>query len=202
MMNFSRISHTAYNRLPHIETQSPPSDSGLREIGKLLVEHCISKEVGISLLHRHFDLKEDEVMVHNGLRCSPSHLSEPDADSLNPSSFFLSSNGDFQAYEYESSDDEPLDEILTTAFLEDLSDVLKIHQLEDRIAISKLNQDHDRLMEHCEVEERAHVCQPMRGKIEAREATEWKFEEVGDAHVVPVAVKGCARTGEGQHKVK
>ena len=70
MLSSTRIPNSVYNTLPAIETQSPPPPNVLQDIGRLFVNHGVNKDVGIALLHRHFELDNGEVMVHDGLRCS------------------------------------------------------------------------------------------------------------------------------------
>ena len=59
-----------YNTLRAIESQSLMLIDILLDIDSLLVEHGVNKDVGISLLHRHFELDDEEFTVHDGLRCS------------------------------------------------------------------------------------------------------------------------------------
>jgi len=64
MLSSVQIPNALYNSLPTVEEQSPPSQAHLEGLGKLLVSHGVSKYLGISLLHRHFLLPDESVMVH------------------------------------------------------------------------------------------------------------------------------------------
>ena len=72
MFSSNRIQNSVYNSLRAIETQPLMLVDILFDIGHIFVNYGVNKDVGISLLHRHFELKDEEVMIHNGLRCSPA----------------------------------------------------------------------------------------------------------------------------------
>lgn len=72
MLSSTRIPNSVYNTLPAIESQPPPPENVLYDIGRLFIDHGVNKDVGIALLHKHFELDNEEVMVHDGLRCSPA----------------------------------------------------------------------------------------------------------------------------------
>ncbi|KAI9660982.1 MAG: hypothetical protein M1821_009309 [Bathelium mastoideum] len=194
MLTSSPIPNSVYNTLPAIEDQSPPSENVLRDIGHIFLNHGINEDIGISLLHKHFMLDNEEVMVHDGLRCSPA-LPGISGHNLEGSAFFLHGNK-FEAFEYEHS--EALD--LSKGFLQEMERYLLANQLQLQLAISKLDKEHPKLMEHCE-DGKTHVCEVIEAEIPLAEATEWKFEDTNGS-VVPVIVRGCGRTSSGDHKPK
>ena len=159
------ISCSGYNSLPQIEGLSPPSETVLRDIGRVFVNHRVHKEVGISLLHKHFELSDEEIMVHDGLRCSAIKRNTL-RSALAGSAFFLH-NGRFQPHEYEHA--PPL--TLNEDFLSDLARHLLQNQLQVRLGLSRLDKEHPRLMEHCE-DPKFHVCVAVEREIPVREATE------------------------------
>lgn len=201
MISSTLIPNSLYNSLPTIMQQSPPSDAHLEGLGALLVSHGVHNHLGISLLHRHYVLKDDAVMVHDGLRCSPvAPAATP--SSLGGASFFLH-DGSFQAFEYEQEDEEA---DIPSAFLEDLARYLVANGLEKNIALSKLGDpDAPLLTEYCEGE--SHVCEVAEGEMSAEEATMWKFLPLG-GFVVPKVMQTCHRTASsndgprGEHKKK
>ena len=75
MLSFMYLTVTAYNNLPVIETQTLPDEATLRGLGNLIVQFGVEHLVGIYLIHKHFDLTQDTIMVHNGLVCKPQALS-------------------------------------------------------------------------------------------------------------------------------
>lgn len=195
MLSSSRIPNSVYNALPGIDEQSPPSNEALQAVGRIFASHGVNVDVGVSLLHKHFMLDDEAVMVHDGLRCSPA-LPEASDTTLNGCSFFLR-DSEFQAFEYEKTEFPNL----SLTFLQELGEHLLNNKLEHLVALSKLDKEHPKLMEHCEEAGKMHVCELTEDEISPAEATEWKFDTQGD-FVLPVVVRGCARTGTKQHKPK
>lgn len=69
MLSSTYLTVTAYNNLPVIETQPLPDEATLRGLGNLIVQFGVEHLVGIYLIHKHFDLAQDTIMVHDGLVC-------------------------------------------------------------------------------------------------------------------------------------
>jgi hypothetical protein len=196
MISHELLSASAYNGLPEIDGLAPIADADLVGLGEIFVAHGLQHQLGASLLHRHYNLEEGEVMVHDGLRCSPQALGSHNT-TLGGSSFFLNHN-QFSAFEYDTLN--PLQ--VKGDFLEDVASYLTGHGLAHRLALSKLDQQGGRLMETQDDETRAHVCREMSDNepSTAHEVTEWRFEAGEGLEVRPVAARMCKTTSSGAHK--
>ncbi|CAD6591969.1 MAG: hypothetical protein ASARMPRED_005889 [Alectoria sarmentosa] len=90
MLSFTYLTVTAYNNLPLIETQTLPDEATLRGLGNLIVQFGVEHLVGIYLIHKHFDLTQDTIMVHNGLA-----FEYGDEEHLNLTDSFLRAFADY-----------------------------------------------------------------------------------------------------------
>jgi hypothetical protein len=55
-----------WSQLPHIQTateEGKKTEDSIRILGDIIVKHGLQNDVGIVLLHRHFDITEDEILV-------------------------------------------------------------------------------------------------------------------------------------------
>lgn len=200
MLSSNFLLATDYNSVPGIEGQGPLSQDILYELGQIFVSHGVNEEVGIDILHKHFMLDDDTIMVHNGLRCAPDSVENFETDMpMTGSSFFLSYNGIFQASEYEQG--EPLH--LSDGFLQELRFYILEHNIGRQIALSRLGPDYPRkLMEHCEPSSRSHVCVDASDyEIPLAWVTGWKFR-LGNGIARPFIVRGCARRWSLNHRRK
>src|SRR5271167_1762535 len=101
--------HT-YNALPLIENSAkiPEIDrEHLDDLRALLQKHRVPQEVCVRLIHKHFDVLEDEIMVLRTIPAPPYGIIQlmgplkPQATSgLRGLNYFVNDHGDFEAYEY------------------------------------------------------------------------------------------------------
>ena len=201
MISTSLIPNTVYNSLPHITKQTVLSEDDLHAIGPLFIEHSMHSSFGVALLHKHFELEPDEVMVHKGLTCEP-HLSP--YDSLTAKAFYLH-NGKFQAYEHEL-DCEPgilPDEPFLTALAQYLVD----HNLGKTLALTRVGPDPWAPVLLERGEGRSHVCSPAEKRVvDGHEVdycgdhdfvdTEWRFRPCCCGGVKAKVVKKCEQVKE------
>lgn len=195
-MSHDLLPASLYNDLPQVEDQTPIPDAVLSNLGKLFMSYDMQDRLGVSLLHRHFDLDAGEVMVHKGLRCSPKNLSNK-VNNLAGASFYLS-GGYFRAFEYDT--DEPLE--LEERFLSDVASYLASNGLAGHVVLSKLDREYNRLMETLDEETRSHICTsvPEREVSLAEQVTEWRFDVSRDNQVRPVIARLCKKGTLGAHK--
>ncbi len=145
MLSSKFIPSPVYNALPDIDDTTVISDSTLQALGQLFAAFNAEKLVGVGLLHKHFKLAQDTIMVHKGHVCKP----EPIQGSLSTTgtSFFWDGT-DFQAFEY--GHEEPL--TLPNDFLDAFAKHLETHQLSGKVALSKLDTKEATLAEYCSPE--------------------------------------------------
>ena len=191
MFSSEFISALAYNALPMIEEQTLLDDATLRALGSLFVSYGVEQTVGIALLHKHFILDQDTIMLNSGLTCAPSKTT---TNASTTGDSFLWNGDNFQAFEYGHSKHLSLDNHFLTA----LANHLEARGLARQVALSRLDKDHEKLMEHCDPVTMSHVCEETEGDLLPTEATEWKFSGAG----MPIITRACARTWSGDHKTK
>lgn len=99
---FAKYSLVAFNNLNTFFTAKEElvgSSLLLPELGKIICRYNLQEQVGVSLLHKHFDLDEDELLVetisNNTVRISPAKVQ--DTDGLVPYIWKLESNSDTRA---------------------------------------------------------------------------------------------------------
>lgn len=89
-------------------------------------------QLGVGLLHRHFKLAPGEVMLHEGLLCSPRFPKDHGGDHR---SIFLPQQWAIRRFGYDS--DEPIS--MSRAFVQDMATYLSGNGLVKNIALSRLN---------------------------------------------------------------
>ncbi|KAI3339079.1 hypothetical protein F4824DRAFT_458098 [Ustulina deusta] len=194
MISHDLLPSPSYNRLPLGDGQTVPN-TVLNELGKIIVRHGMQGQLGVGRLHRHFDLNAREVMVHEGLRCSPQ--TTDDGATLGGSAFYLDGN-QFRAFEYDAEEAiEPPE-----SFLSDLATYVTSSGLAGQVALSKLDSKYVHLDETIEDETRSHICAIVSDAEELRpdEATMWGFGTSDDGQLRPFIAKTCKKTEGGAHK--
>lgn len=107
-------------------------DATLEALGQFFAAFKVQQLVGVGLLHKHFKLAQDTIMVHDGHVCKPE--SSQSSVSATGTSFFWNGT-DFQAFEYAQR--EPLN--LPPNFLDAFAGYLESHRLSGQISLSKLD---------------------------------------------------------------
>ncbi|KAK0633931.1 hypothetical protein B0T14DRAFT_533991 [Immersiella caudata] len=122
------VSPSAYNGLPHIlDVADVPKVNAedLDELRKLLSRHDVPTGVCIRLIHKHFNIVDNEIVVfedidvpeHGAIRCMhpiPAHILAPRFRGLN---YFVNNDSRLQSYEYTAT--EAPDMSAHTAFLDE-----------------------------------------------------------------------------------
>ena len=196
MLSSTYLANTSYNNLPMIETQKLPDEATLCGLRNLIVEFGVERLVGVYLIHKHFNLAQSTIMVHDGLVCKPEAC--PSDQSLTGVAYMWDGNN-FQAFEY--GNEAPLD--LTDDFLRAFASYLETHKLSGRVALSKADPSNRFFMEYCQPSTKSQICEEVKGnEILPGEATEWLFERgvLPSGSAVPVIVRGCKRTSTEDHK--
>lgn len=95
-----------FSRLPYINTarkEWEKTKDSIEILGDIIVKHGLHNDIGIVLLHRHFDITEDEILVEQV--DSKQSVTQPiliaDADpSVIPHSFMMTSTFKWAPYEF------------------------------------------------------------------------------------------------------
>jgi len=104
------VQFATYNSLPHIrDVANAPEDhaNDLKDLRQLLDKHKVPKDVSIRLIHKHFDIKDGEVMIFDKVTI-PGHgiaqIMKPivpgSTHQLHGLHYFVNDQGSLQAYEY------------------------------------------------------------------------------------------------------
>lgn len=112
MLRDTPVSASTYNKLPLIEeVQHVPEShsSDLTELRALLAKHSVPAGVSIRLIHKHYDVKDDEVMAFEDVAVPPHGtvkvmhpVKVSEVSGLRGTHFFVDEDGLLQSYEYTS----------------------------------------------------------------------------------------------------
>jgi hypothetical protein len=96
-----------WSQLPHFETATEEwkkTKDSIEIIGDIIVRHGLYNDVGVVLLHRHFDITENEILVEhvNSTQSVTQPVLIADADpTVIPHSFMFSQHSTFKWAPYE-----------------------------------------------------------------------------------------------------
>jgi hypothetical protein len=135
---YTIISPQVFNAIPDIHDQVdfPTDPAFFTALSTAFQKHNVYKRFRLHLLHRHFVLPENCVMLKSDVDADISLMKIAPLDSLQGIPvrgllYFLNDTGSFQAYEYEQGD--AID--IPPAFLEELSTILLEFKMEKVIAL-------------------------------------------------------------------
>ena len=74
MLSSKFISPSIYNELSGINDNEVVHEDTLLALGQLFAAFQVEQLVGVGLLHKHFSLAQDNIMVHNGHTCKPEPI--------------------------------------------------------------------------------------------------------------------------------
>ncbi|KAJ5904802.1 uncharacterized protein N7473_001718 [Penicillium subrubescens] len=137
-------SSVLYNQLPSDEAQPPLLHNHSQEIREILLRHNVQDRIGIHLIHGHFQIPSDQVMLGHyfenptGCWTKPVPIEEVDASNIHGHIFKLSRDGELVAYEYREGPPEDLSEI-NTSFFKDVFTYLLDHNLTDTFGLQALH---------------------------------------------------------------
>ncbi|EQK99220.1 hypothetical protein G6O67_007855 [Ophiocordyceps sinensis] len=142
----------AYNLLPDDKDQPEISAAHLKEIMEMIVSHNVQEKFGIHLVHGHLHVDQGQVMHGTamtrlrGCWTRPTDISGLDFGNMHGHIFALSSNGQFQAYEYRQGDPSPMSHN-DNAFIVALEVYMQKHDLLSLIGLQVLNEDKDKQLQ-------------------------------------------------------
>lgn len=201
-----------YNSIRLLEEQQTFTSSHLRAIAEIYVKASMHHTYGAGILHRHFALRQGDVMVHTRCEndadlCTAENVENLDSHNLRPHSFLLNSKGRFQAYEYNTSLGHPRP-LPSTVFLHQLRDFLVENQLTSLVAILPEDNRQDSVEFLLPDRRQGMICVPCKDIHDRNRGggpsviTGWKFFEEPDGTIEYRERRSCESEGDGQHKLK
>ncbi|KAF2752401.1 hypothetical protein EJ05DRAFT_446719, partial [Pseudovirgaria hyperparasitica] len=181
-------------------------------IGELFIEHDVQQHYGVGLLHRHFDLQDNQIMLHRLNAgdidvCSVCDVHSVDATLLVPHSLYLNSMLTFEPFEYSLGDTRVPH--FDTSFLDALRDLLISLAL--RETISLVPNPSDGMPNGIIVENTLAGIEATQSTVQPREwtphkgdtavITGWRFHQDQLGRLQIVEVKECVKNGAGVHNV-
>ncbi|RHZ48873.1 uncharacterized protein CDV56_100296 [Aspergillus thermomutatus] len=137
-------SSTLYNQLPSDEAQPPLLLNHSQEIRKILTRYNVQDKFGIHLIHGHFEIPSDQVMLGHyfespaGCWTKPVPIEDVDTSNIHGHTFKLSLDGILVAYEYREGPPINVSEI-DPSFFEDIFRYLLEHNLTDIFGLQALH---------------------------------------------------------------
>lgn len=148
--------------------------------GAILARYGVLEKVGIHLIHGHFELVEDTVLVgtnyDNYRFAKATKLDDLHVNNIHGHIYALTESG-FRAYEYQTGKPPDLSGIDVDAFLEEFSSFLKMNNLETLVALQILDANcKDDMVELVFPSSTIMVRgSKLRGCVKSR-GTGWRFE--------------------------
>lgn len=137
MLDPRMITSEQFNNIPLVETQ-PNIDKHLNDIFDLFHKHNVAALYTPHLLHRHFELKPDHVMLSYALESDsrvhvtrPRLISDLKGSQIRAHLLYLNLEGKWQAYEYEEGE-TPL---WNVEFLAEFKSFVLKHDLVKQVAL-------------------------------------------------------------------
>ncbi|KAF2220194.1 hypothetical protein BDZ85DRAFT_267325 [Elsinoe ampelina] len=211
-MELSTITSSDYNSISPLGDDVSFTFDDVLGLGSVITKHGMQDLFSVGLLHRHFNLREQQVMCHSRLDadvdlCRPVMRSS--VDRLWPYSFMIDSKNQFQSFEYSDSSMRPLTLLRDGPFLDELRQNVQARNLTAGFALISLTHlpDHDTIgYENTVPQEKMlrtqRVKQPPGTCVDrvSPDDTAWRFS-TGEAGAVKViCIKKCVKYDNGAHK--
>ncbi|KAG8627801.1 hypothetical protein KVT40_003674 [Elsinoe batatas] len=201
----------AYNKIRDINVTESLTDEVLQQLGHIFTRHGVHDQFGIALLHRHFDLYDGEVMVHQQadptvIECSPLDLHH----GLTACSWYLNDEDALQPYEYMLANAKS--ESPSSSFFQDVQEFLMVRGLKHAAVVAVAKQITE--LSNIQIETLHADRRMMRTTTYTRAETEdldidnphkfkttaWSFSNKSGLGVV--AFKKCVLMASGIHEVR
>jgi len=136
------ITKQQFDKIVDIHEQEEFTEDEVAAIGEIFHAHRVVHKYGLQLLHRHFTLPEETLVltepVEQGINVSKvTSIDDVDLANARGQLYYLNDQGKFQAYEYEYG--PPVD--IPEAFLIDLAAFVDQHNMRDRFALASTTTD-------------------------------------------------------------
>lgn len=140
----SPYSPQRYNTIPNIDDAAQHFPVGMIEqvtesIGSVFIKHQLQDIFGLVLLHKHFELDENEILLNVGsvtVPCNKNHLVTLNRK-IQPSAWIITAGG-LVLYEYCDAFGKTVDFISYLPFVSELRVILEQFSLADKIGLCRL----------------------------------------------------------------
>ena len=137
LVDNSLITQDAFDQIVDIHDQDEFTTPEIEAIGAIFTAHSVEDKYSLQLLHRHFPLPKDSLVVTEEIApdvqvSKVTQVHDVDIGKLRGQLFYLNPQRKFQAYEYEYGDPVEFPE----QFLVDLIDVVEKTGLKNRFALA------------------------------------------------------------------
>lgn len=139
-------SSRTYNLLPGDEDQPQVQDIHLQELAGLFKRFNAHRKFGLHLIHGHFQIEEDKIMLGTSLNSirgcwtRPSSIADINLEEIHGHIFKLTASGEMQAYEYRQGPTVSLGDV-DPKFFEELVQYLQSNLLVDILGLQVLAKD-------------------------------------------------------------
>ena len=193
-----------YNTLTRFEHQRHHvSQSLLNELGILFVRHNMHHDFGLCLLHRHYDIPNNSVMVHSKAEkgvdiCQPEKVG---LRTIQPCAFFSPSREEFLPFEYETPTTSEPSPVPNDCFLSELASFLWSKGLDRILGFSRVSPSDHPWSEALLFENKGTIASQVSTETEMCDdiATEWAFVVSDTEGIYAKCVKTCKEQESGGH---
>ncbi|KAI0105207.1 hypothetical protein GGR51DRAFT_519884 [Nemania sp. FL0031] len=140
------MSSNAYNRIPDEGEQPNVADRHLRELGELFERHGVVSKFGLHLIHGHFGIAADKIMMGKAIEgdlgywTKPTSIHDVDLQNIHGHIFAMSDSDNFVAYEYREG--PPVEFTVDDAvFIRELVQYLLSNKLNKLLGLQVLSPD-------------------------------------------------------------
>ncbi|KAF5664278.1 hypothetical protein FHETE_7160 [Fusarium heterosporum] len=187
-LSTSPLPTSVYNSLPTDRTLF--DDETMTELAAVFSAYNVGDSIGLTILHRHYQLDNGNVMVHDGLKCRSVLVNDEDKNMFDGQSFFVYEDG-FQAYEF-CVGESPLE--LDLKFLKHIQEYILSANLQRRVALTRLSPKYKMLLEYEQPQFQGCIRVPgIRKNVQPEDVTTWKFDG-GVGEFLPV--QSCYQVGD------
>ena len=134
-----------YNQLKEDTEQPEVSEDHIQKLAEIFVRYNVEAKFGIHLIHGHFKLEPDTVMLGRhvqkpyGCWTKPCHINDVKLDDIHGHIFALNSVGNFIAYEYREG--PPFNMVdVDSEFLRELIEYIQSNKLEGLFGLEVLRE--------------------------------------------------------------
>ncbi|RMI95600.1 hypothetical protein CDV36_016401, partial [Fusarium kuroshium] len=195
-----------YNTLPDDHSQPHVTNDHIQNLAAIFVRHNAHDVLGVHLIHGHFQIPEDTVLLGNnfekpeGRWAKPTKVDTIDLDMVHGHVFMLKDDGVFRAYEYQGGALPDLSRV-GKDFLPEFADYLRVNGLTNLLGLQVLGCGSTSMSELILEGETVMVDGSAIMGCEESRTTGWRFEMVDGEPRVCRGQESHSKMTSGNHKV-